>query len=530
MQPTHENLPNDINILKDVIIDDYHEIQHLKETIRTYQAALFGKKSEKKIVATDHGPVEQYLPGFENEESVASEDDNEEVETIKVKGHKRTKRGRKPLPSHLPIVENIIDIPEEEKLCGCGCQKTVIGQETHDGLQHTPAQYSILRTTRLKYACKNCEGTEDNGPTVSIAPVPKQIIPKSFATSSLLAYIITAKFVDALPLYRLSKIFQREGITLGRGTMSNWVIALAKLLEPMVECLKDSLFQYPVAYADETPLQVLREENRRADQKSFMWVFCGGPPEKRSIIFKYSETRESEIPKKFFENYSGHVMSDGYSAYKYVDSEDCDIERLRCWAHGRRKFTDAIKIAGKNAEPGVAHKAVKMTAKLYAVEKEARENNLSYEDIYNLRQEKSKPILVKFKKKLDKWKTALPSTSMTGKAVQYFLNDWDVFASYIEDGRFPIDNNLAENVIRPFVLGRKNWLFCNTPAGAKAMATLLSIIESAKANNIEPYWYLRILFDKLTDLETKEDFIPYLPQNIDRALIDELKNKTIGCA
>jgi len=526
MSPTHKNLPNDVDTLKDVIIENYYEMQRLKENIRLYQAALSGSKSEKKYPEPTY--VQQSFPGFESQDT--SEEKEEEIaETIEVKPYKRKKRGRKPLPEYLPVIEKYIDISDEEKLCGCGCQKVVIGKEEHNALEHIPAQYSILRTIRLKYACKNCEGTEDSGPTVTIAPVPAQIIPKSFATSSLLAYIIAAKFVDALPFYRLSKIFQREGISLGRGTMSNWTITLSKLLEPMLEALKDSFSKYPVAYADETTLQVLNEPDRRAQQKSYMWVFCGGPPDKKSIIFEYSETRATDVPQRFFGDYSGYIMSDGYIVYKYIDKEN-ENKRLRCWVHGRRKFTDAIKSAGNNATPGVSHKAVKIIAELYAIEKEIKLNDLTYREIYDLRQEKAKPILIKFKKKLDLWKEALPPKSKAGGAVQYFLNDWDVFKSYIDDGRLPIDNNLAENAIRPFVIGRKNWLFSNTPAGAKAMATILSIIESAKANNIEPYWYLRILFEKLPELKTKEDFLPYLPQNIDRALIDNLRNKTIECA
>jgi len=530
MSPTHENLPNDVNALKDVIIENYHEMQRMKENNRLLKAAIYGKKSEKKILNSDNGYLQSSFPGFGDEETISAKE-KEVVETIKVKTYNRKKRGRKPLPAHLPVIEKLIDIPDDAKLCGCGCQKSIIGQEVHNALTHIPAQYSILRTIRLKYACKNCEGTEDQGPTVTIAPRPAQIIPKSFATSSLLAYIMAAKFADALPFYRLSKIFQRQGIALGRGTMANWTIALSKLLEPMVEAIQDLILKYPVAYADETPLQVLKEEGREASKKSFMWVFCGGPPDKKAVIFKYSRTRAADVPLNFFGNYSGHIMSDGYSVYKYVDKVNGENEnkRLRCWTHGRRKFTDVIKAAGKDAEPGVSHKVVKIIAKLYSIEKEAKEGNLNANERHKLRQLKAKPILEVLHNKLNTWKKALPPKSKAGNAVQYFLNDWDVFKSYIDDGRFPIDNNLAENAIRPFVVGRKNWLFCNTPAGARAMATILSIIETAKANNIEPYWYMRILFEKLPYLKTKKDFLQYLPQNIDRALIDKLKKDTIGC-
>lgn len=527
MSPTHTNLPNEVDILKDTIIENYHEIQRLKEDIRLYRERLFGKKTEKYII-NEFGQIQAYLPGFEPSDIDELEDKEKDTEIIEVKTYKRKKRGRRPLPEHLPVIKDYIDISDKEKLCGCGCQKTVIGEESHDALEHTPAQYLIRRTIRLKYACKNCEGVEDEGSTVTIAPVPARIIPKSFATSSLLAYIMIAKFVDALPFYRLSKIFQREGITLGRGTMSNWAIALSKQLEPMLECFNEQIFEYPIAYADETRLQVLKEPNRKAEQVSYMWVFCGGPPDKKTVLFKYSETRASEVPKEFFRGYSGHIMSDGYSGYKFIDEEKY-IQRLRCWAHGRRKFTDAIKAVGKNAAPGVSHKVVKIIKSLYAIERKATEDKLTYNEIYDLRQEKAKPILDELKKKLDKWSNALPPKSRAGMAVQYFLNDWDVFKSYIDDGRLPIDNNLAENAIRPFVIGRKNWLFCNTPAGAKAMATILSIVETAKANNLEPYWYLRILFNKLPYLKTKKDFMPYLPQNIDESLLNDLRNKTIGC-
>ena len=473
---TYDELLNNNSILQDTVAELTSEISMLREQVSFFKLALYGRKSEKK--PHDDSIIQPNFPLFDEMLAECVEPTPEpEVEKTDVKSHKRRKRGRKPLPDHLPVEVQLVDISDEEKICGCGYQKTKIGEEKRDLLEHIPEKYFIRRVIRPKYACKNCEGTEDSGATVSIAPVPPQIIPKSFATATLLAYIIVSKFADALPLYRLSKIFQRSGVDLGRGTMSNWIIRVANMLEPMLDEFKSIMFTHPVANIDETTLQVLKEPGRSFQEKSYMWVMSGGPPDKKTILFQYDESRGGSVARKLLSGYSGYVQTDGYSGYKWIDNEQ-HIQRVGCWAHARRKFFEAAKVAGKNAKQGISHQAIDLIKELYKIEKQALDNVLSATEIYEFRQSKAVPILNKFKLKLDEWKDIVPSSLLVGKAINYAINEWDALIRYTEDGKIPIDNNIAENAIRPFVLGRKNWLFSNTPAGAKASATIYSIVET----------------------------------------------------
>ena len=520
---TYNDSINDNKILKEIIVELTNEVNILREQVSLLKSALYGRKSEKR--PHDSSVIQPNFPFFDEiqEEQVEPE---AKIEKEVVKSYRRRKRGRKPLPAHLPIEEQIIDIPEEEKICACGCKKTRIGEEKLDLLEHIPEKYFIRRVIRPKYACRGCEGTEDAGATVSIAPVPPQIIPKSFATATLLAYIIVSKFADALPLYRLSKIFQRSGIDLGRGTMSNWMIKVANILKPMLDEFKKIVFTHPVINIDETSLQVLHEPDRKPQNKSYMWIMSGGPPDKKTILFQYDESRAGSVAKQLLSGYSGYVQADGYSGYKWIDSEQ-HIHRVGCWAHARRKFYDAIKVLGKNAKPGISHQALKFIKQLYKIERKAVDDGLNANEIYKLRQSNAIPILNEFKQKLEKWNKTIPGSLLSGKAVNYTLNDWGALIRYTEDGRIPIDNNIAENAIRPFVVGRKNWLFSNTPNGAEASATIYSIVETAKANKIDPYWYFRILLQKIPKIKNKDELIKLLPQNIDKATIDELKKKSL---
>lgn len=243
--------------------------------------------------------------------------------------------------------------------------------------------------------------------------------------------------------------------------------------------------------ADETTLQVLQEPGRDPTTKSYMWIFRRGDPEKPVLIYEY----------------------DGYSGYDFLDYEE-KIRHIGCWAHARRKFMDVIKAQGKNRKNGSADKALDIIRKLYRIEKEAREKGLSTDEIFLVRQQESKPILDKFKQWLDRTALQTPPKGLLGKAVAYTLNQWNRLIGYVEDGRLSIDNNMAENSIRPFVVGRKNRLFSGTPEGAEASALLYSLIETARANKLEPYAYLRFIFEKLPMAESLEDYEALLPWNL----------------
>ena len=521
-------LPDDLHELKTIIIDKskalhFHQqrISHLEEQVQLLRSKLYGKKSEKVITRKDIDQLALFDEA-ENDEVVESKEPADEVT---VAPHTRKKRGRKPLPIDLPRVDVTYDIPDAEKQCECGCEKACIGKETAERLDYVPAQIRVIRDIRLKYACRNCEGTESDGPTVSIAPVPPQIIPKSICTAGLLSHILVSKFADALPFYRQEKMFARLGVDLPRATMANWAIHAASRMRVLIDLLEKEIRSGPLINIDETPVQVLDEPGRSNTTKSYMWVFRGGTPEKPALIYQYHPSRSGDVPIAFLGDYTGYVQSDGYAGYDRL-SKSGKITQVGCWAHARRKFIDVISARKRNKSTkgqriGSADIAVDFIRKLYDIERDAKKLELSYDEVYELRQEKARPILSKFKAWLDKKVNLTPPKGFLGIAVNYTLEQWDKLCGYIEDGRIAIDNNLAENAIRPFVVGRKNWLFSGSPRGADASAAIYSIIETAKANNLEPYRYLRYLFAKLPFIENDAEYDNLLPTRIDPRVIDQ---------
>ena len=515
-------LPNDIFELKSLFVDtqkNYEtEIKILKEQINLLQHKLFGRKSEK--LSGNVGSGQLLL--FNEVEQVDESEADVEKNKIKVPAHTRDRGSRKFLPDGLPRIDIIHDLTEEEKQCLCGEIKSQIGEETSEQLEYIPAVLQVYRNIRLKYVCKKCEGVEADEPAVSIAQMPEQILPKSIATAGLLAQIITAKYVDALPLYRQEKMFKRLGVELKRQTMASWIIKVAQKCMLMVNMMCWEIRSGPFLQIDETGVQVLNEPGREATTKSYMWVFRGGEPENPSLVYQYHPTRSAVVPMAFLEDYEGYVQTDGYAGYDFLD-EQPEVKHLGCWAHVRRKFMDAIKARGKTKKnkkkKGRADEALDYIGKLYGIEQSARDLQLSYEQIKQLRQIKAKPILDEFGEWLEEQVLKTPPSGLLGTAITYALGQWNRLTVYIEDGRLKPDNNLAENAIRPFVVGRKNWLFSATPDGAHASAALYSLIETAKANNLEPYWYLRYLLERLPAAKTEADHKSLLPQYADRTKI-----------
>lgn len=511
-----KQLPDDTESLKQIITSQQHQIDHLQEMVRLLQNEIFGRKSEARALVNPN-QLQLFPPPAEPEPV-------EPDETIVIKGHARKKRGRKPLPADLPRVEVVHDIPDEQKQCACGAQKSRIGEDTCEKLDYIPAKVRVIRHIRPKYACKSCEGVEDDGPTVRIAPPVKQLIPKSIATEGLLAHIAVSKFADALPLYRQQKIFNRLGVDLSRSTLANWMIQAAERCGPLIELLEKEIRGGPLINIDESPLQVLNEPGRRNTTKSYMWVFRGGAFDRPVVLFRYHPTRSGETALKMVDGYQGYIQSDGYVGYDHLSGKP-GITMLGCMVHARRKFMAVVKVRkkarGKKATTkGLADEALDYIKELYRIEKYARQNELTVEQIGELRQEKSKPILERFKTWLDTYHPQVPPKSLLGKAIQYALNQWERLIVYIEAGFLKPDNNFAENAIRPFVLGRKNWLFAGGPNGAEASAAFFSLIETAKANDLEPYAYLRYLFSKIPSAQNEDDFRELLPNRIDKAAID----------
>lgn len=506
------SLPNDVDGLKRLIASVYSEYRVIQEENRLLKQKLFGPKSEK---LTEAERRQLYL--FNEIEASASEEGKEEPEeAVVIPRHTRAKkRGRKPLPDHLPRVERLHDVPEDQKRCGCGATKSRIGEETSERLDIVPAQIQVIRDIRPKYACRVCEGVEDAGPTVAIAPPPPQLIPKGIATAGLLAHVITAKFVDALPFYRQAKQFERLGVEISRTTLCHWGIEVARRCEPLLKLIRQQIRAGPLIRCDETTVQVLDEPGRAAETKSYMWVFRGGPPDRPLIEYQYHPTRAGHVPRAYLKGYTGIVQTDGYAGYDFLDAQP-GVVHAGCWAHARRKFVEVTQAISKDKgakgrRSGSADVALGFIGKLYAIETNAKARGLTPEQLCRERQEKAQPILDGLRAWLDQKAVTVPPKTLLGKAVHYTLGQWRRLTVYVQDGRITPDNNLVENAIRPFCVGRRNWLFSATPDGAWASAALYSLIETAKANGLEPYAYLRYLFEKLPHAATPEELQALLP-------------------
>jgi transposase len=516
-----KNLPDNLEELTEKVIslqesNNHFEVENniLREEVRLLRAQLFGRKTEK--IKPGQESAQALLFDEAEEYSSAEEEVKEEVE---VKAHNRKKRGRKPLPEDLPRVDKVHDLSEEEKVCACGCMKSRIGEETSEQLDIIPAKIQVIRHIRYKYVCKNCEGVEADEAAVKIAPAPKQMIPKSIATSGLLAHVLTSKFVDALPFYRQEKQFARLGVEIPRSTMCGWAIKVAERSMPLLEFIHRDILSGPLINIDETTVQVMKEPGRSNTTKSYMWVFRGGDPEAPVLLYQYHPTRSGSVASDFLKDYEGYVQTDGYSGYDFLDYKP-GIIHVGCWTHARRNFVYVVKSVPKGkslkGKKSRAEEAIEYIKKIYAIETNAKLQELSYEALYEERQKNAKPILEEFHSWLITISAKTPPQGLLGKAISYTLNQWDRLIKYLEDGRLKPDNNLVENAIRPFVVGRKNWLFAGRPEGASASSILYSLIETAKANGLEPYQYLRYLFEKLPHAEADKDYIALLPYHIEK--------------
>ena len=437
-------------------------------------------------------------------------------ERVEVKAYQRRQQGRKPLDSKLPRKERIIDLSDSEKTCACGAELTRIGEETSEKLHIIPMQIWVERIIRPKYACRCCEGTESEGaaPTVRIAPVEPSIIPKSIASANLLSWIFTHKFEDHLPYYRQEKQFERIGATISRQDMSNWQQQVYHNLSPLFVLLKETVKSGPVIQMDETVVQVMREAGRDYTDKSYMWLARGGPPEQKVVWYEYHETRAGYNAKQFLEGYSGYLQTDGYQGYDTAVEDMPEIIHVGCFAHARRKFFEAAKVAEK---PRSAEEGIKHIRKLYYLEDALRGKYGKEEErplFLSDRKARAEPILDDFKKWLMKRQAEVPPSLKLGQAIQYTLNQWDKLVAYLESPYLTPDNNACENAIRPFVLGRKNWLFCQSPKGAESSCGIYSLIETAKQNDIVPLHYLTALFQKAPLASAPVDWLKLLPWNI----------------
>lgn len=470
-------------------------IKLLEEMLRMQRHKDYGASSEK-----DSGQGQLFNEAEDDSLTAESEAVN-----IVVPAHTRKKKKRVSIPSDLPREDIIHDLAEADKVCPHdGSELKLIGEETSEQLDIEPAKIKVLRHRRQKYACPCCEQH------LITATKPAQPIEKSIATPGLLAYIAVSKYCDALPLYRQIAIFKRIGVGLDRTTLANWMIKMGDLVQPVINRLSEFINEQSVLHMDETPLQVLNEPGKTAQSKSYMWVMATTQASVPIVLYHYSASRSGDIPKALLPDFNGALMVDGYQGYEALCSDN-NLARLGCWAHARRKFIDAQRQQPKG-KTGKADIALGFIQKLYRIEKLHKGNHV--DQLLAVRQIEAKPIIDKLKQWLDKTIVNTPPKSTLGKALQYLNNQWTRLIAYLDGGSRPIDNNRAENAIRPFVIGRKNWLFSSSQSGAHASANLYSLIETAKVNELEPYAYLKKLFTMLPQAKSVEDIDALLPWNV----------------
>jgi len=460
-------------------------ISNLQSQLFELKKYRFGSSSEKD---------KNQLPLFNEAEAIVAT--TPKVTTT----NKKKKPGiRKTLPPELEREEETYDLDEDQKICPKdSCELKLIGEECNEQLKFIPASIKVIKHKRLKYACTRCNKH------IVTATKPKDPIPKSIASPELLSYISVSKYTDGLPLYRLSRMFNRLNIKISRTNMANWMIKCGTLIQPLINMMQDRLYEQPCIHIDETTLQVLKELGKKAQTKSYMWVMRAA----NIILFNYDPSRSSKVAEKLLTDYDQAIMADGYGGYNSIVAKN-KLTRLGCWAHARRYF---IKVVEQGKNPN-AQKMVDLIGQLYGVEKQIRENNYKPDKIEEVRGEQSIPIINEIRQLLDQTLHSTTPSGLMGKALAYLHNQWPNLIGYSKNGNYPIDNNAAENAIRPFVIGRKNWLFANSIQGAKASANLYSIIETVKAHDLNPQKYLTNVYRQLPNADTIEDIEKLLPWN-----------------
>jgi transposase len=482
-------------------------IKILEEQFRLAQSKRFAPSSEKlkDRVFDEAEQMAATISG--NEDDVFALPDTGLPEVESPTGQKR---GRKPLPAELPRQRIEYDLPEDQKICPC-CSNAMhrMGEEVSEQL-HMEVKASVLQRVRFKYACRNCEKSALQTPIIT-APMPAQPLPGSHASASIIAAVTVGKFVDGTPLYRMEDVLARANIPVSRGTLANWIIRPAELhYSRLVEALRKTLVSQSLIHGDETTVQVLKEPDKTAQSKSYMWVYRSAEDcEQPVVLFDYQPGRGQQYPQAFLAGYRGLLMTDGYSAWRTLEG----VTHFGCMAHARRMFVDAMK--GQKKPGGRADQALAYFKALYQVETLAKsdlpegENRTDY--TYQLRQQHSVPLLNAFKKWLDELQPLVLPESLLGKAIAYTCNQWEFLERYVSDGRASVDNNVIERDIRPFCTGRKSWLFADTVAGVKASAMVYSLMLTCRACGVEPHAYLLHVLNELPQRAPDADITDLLP-------------------
>lgn len=478
-------------------------IRLLEEYLRLAKVQRFGASSEKVAFQSDlfdEAELETTLGEYEQQLA--------EDELVRPRPKKRN-RG---FSEKLPRVQIRLTLSEEEK---AGALKTFF-TKVKEELDFIPARVQVLEYWQEKAVFER-----DGEEVIVAARRPAHPLGKCFASVSLLAYILASKYADGLPLYRLDGMLDRCEAGINRSNMANWVVRLGDdVFRPLINLMREVQLEAGYLQGDETRIRVLKEPGRSVRSNKWMWVIRGGPPGKSSVLFEYDPSRGGSVPVRMLEGFRGVLQADGYSGYNAVCQRE-GITRIGCMDHARRKFVEATRATQstgskkKTGQPGKADIALGKIRKLYTIEQGIKD--LDDEQKQQARQEHSVPVLEDLKQWLEKNVGTVPKGSLTHQAMVYTLNQWEYLIGYCRDGQLQISNALAENAIRPFAVGRRAWLFSDTPHGARASATCYSLVETAKLNGLEPYAYLRHVLGRIADADTVEKLEALLPWNVKAA-------------
>lgn len=484
METALENLSKE-DLLK-VISSRDEKIDYLESQLAMYKRMQFGQKRERF-----EGDSNQISLPFEAEPAEVEQQQEETKEKIEYVRKRPNHKGRAKLPAHLPVEE--IEIHPEGDLSEMIC----IGKEITEELECEPAKFYIKRYIRYKYAAKNGDG-------VSIAELPERVIDKGIPGAGLLAMILTGKYMDHLPLYRQKQIFARENIQIPSSTIEGWTKQALEKLEPLYEQLIFDTKSKGYLQVDETPIKVLDSDKKGAAHQGYYWVYHA--PLDGTVLFDYSPTRGGIAAVPMLGNFEGYLQTDGYSVYEKYGKKK-EVTHLACWAHARREFEKSL-----DNDKARAEKALLLIQKLYAVERQAKQENFSPEQIKELRLAESLPVI----NELGKWifeeiKNTLPK-SQIGKAMAYAYARWDALSAYLYDGNLEVDNNLVENAIRPVALGRKNYLFAGSHEAAQRSAMIYSFFAICKKHDVNPFQWLKYTLENIMSINHKKIKDLY-PQN-----------------
>ena len=508
--------PERISELQTEVRELERQIQEQRAQIHTYEQHIRILKDSMRGVPADHyragreklseAPGQRSLFNevealMDTAKAVSFEPD-QTATSLRETSSTQGKPGPKTLASHLPRVEARYELPETERVCSCGGALQEFGVETSEQLDYLPAKLRLIRHVKAQYTCGSCHGT------VRVATMPPQILPQTNASPGLLAQIVISKFVDGMPLLRLESVAERHGVNLSRATQAAWMIALSTPLQPLLSLMDERVRTSGYVRIEGAPLQMLNSDQPATAEHS-IWVRVAGPPKERLILFDYDASPGSEVAERLLQGGHGYVQGDGHAAYDAVAAR-LQLMHAGCMAKLKRRFLEAIEALPHSLrKETAAHEMVRRIDALYAIEREIK--TLTPDERMKVRRERASPLLNMLIERACTLQNETPPTTRLSEALAYLTIQSPKWARYIEDGRLEIDTALAENAIRPFARGKRAWLFADTASGATVSAAFFSLVETAKANALEPYAYLRRLFERLPHAKTVADYEALLP-------------------